>query len=246
MAAVAASIALQQRHCLMLGEDIRSAAVAAVRAARIIGNLEYNYARRTHRIANKEKHSGFIDPEMVQITLGKEFAYSIDAEPSFPMGHAFGSGTAPLLSEPSSRGSLLATPHADELPHTPVTPLYRSSIFTDLDDRLAVVKEDLATSQWELELATEEALNDGATPLFYQSEFEVDSLSDAEQFDALLLVKQWKILPLCDRHPLHAPFSWKRPIVESDYVAICKLSNQIHLDLAVVKPFDLMFSNSDG
>jgi hypothetical protein len=123
---------------------------------------------------------------------------------------------------------------AEELSFVPTPFVYAPNIFTEHDYLLEAMQFDRETTEWETELAAEEAASLGRS-LSSNSLVVSDSplRPFAEQFDALLLYLQRKAVPLRDCHPVRAPFSKKRPIQEGDDVNIFKLSRHVHLNGAV-------------
>eukprot|EP00441_Pelagodinium_beii_P016038 CAMPEP_0197678880 /NCGR_PEP_ID=MMETSP1338-20131121/90764_1 /TAXON_ID=43686 ORGANISM="Pelagodinium beii, Strain RCC1491" /NCGR_SAMPLE_ID=MMETSP1338 /ASSEMBLY_ACC=CAM_ASM_000754 /LENGTH=137 /DNA_ID=CAMNT_0043259867 /DNA_START=36 /DNA_END=446 /DNA_ORIENTATION=- len=67
---VAASLEVHGNHCKLAGRDIHTASVAALTVKKHIGQEGFQDALRTHKIANRAKHSwaDFVDEEQDNVT----------------------------------------------------------------------------------------------------------------------------------------------------------------------------------
>jgi hypothetical protein len=119
------------------------------------------------------------------------------------------------------------------LPSFPVAPLWRTLAETLVPESLSHIEHDCSPPF--LQAATsQQILADIQVALAELSArfsaFGVVPPPAAEHFDALYLYEQMHVLPLQDWHRLHAPFKRRPLILEGDYITICNLKNQEHLD----------------
>jgi hypothetical protein len=166
---IARSLFVHWLHCPLLQSNVHTANAAAQRTLRIIGTSDYNSARQTRRRATCAKHN---EPWCEDRTSHTSSLNSYAPE-IFPYRRDIDLG--PTQSRQCLRTTLaveelpivlaprrcLRNMAVEDLPFVSTPFVFRPRVFTEHEDLLEAVQFVQETTQWENNLATEEAASLG-------------------------------------------------------------------------------------